>query len=183
MLMLQLLRAGALEAVRGALNLKSLGCWCDKADDQQCGRISLSSLRHTLSNLNLVTVLTAPHEQKPGAVRCTCAAFLRDGQCVHEGFCRVPEGDHSIPLQLKHFTSKILPHVGPEAAAAGSNDSGRPVKTRGAAWSTKSDLKDEAAAKTKKLSCSASLDTPRKAARRLWLLFNLRLQMRNGAAS
>ena len=53
--MLELLQGENVAAVRAALG--RLGCWTDQG--QNGGRVSLSSLKHTLGQLNLVTVLTS----------------------------------------------------------------------------------------------------------------------------
>ena len=106
--MLELLQGENVAAVRGALG--RLGCWTDQG--QNGGRVSLSSLKHTLGQLNLVTVLTSKDAHEPGSFRCNCSAFVRDAQCVHEGFCRILEKDPKIPLHtLKHFTAKRLPDI------------------------------------------------------------------------
>ena len=160
--MLELLQGENVAAVRGALG--RLGCWTDQG--QNGGRVSLSSLKHTLGQLNLVTVLTSKDAHEPGSFRCNCSAFVRDAQCVHEGFCRILEKDPKIPLHtLKHFTAKRLPDIYPDTPASesgGSHAGGRPLNLRGSAWSTVSQLQAKAAKATAKKSASASLDTPKK---------------------
>ena len=131
--MLELLQGENVAAARAALG--RLGCWTDQG--QNGGRVSLSSLKHTLGQLNLVTVLTSKDAHEPVSFRCNCSAFVRDAQCVHEGFCRILEKDPKIPLHtLKHFTAKRLPDIYPDTPASGSGGShagGRPLNLRGSA--------------------------------------------------
>ena len=159
--MLELLQGENVAAARAALG--RLGCWADQG--QNGGRVSLSSLKHTLGQLNLVTVLTSKDAHEPVSFRCNCSAFVRDAQCVHEDFCASHLGEgskDSTSHTLKHFTAKRLPDIYPDTPASGSGGShagGRPLNLRGSAWSTVSQLQSKAAKATAKKFASASLDT------------------------
>ena len=95
--MLELLQGENVAAARAALG--RLGCWADQG--QNGGRVSLSSLKHTLGQLNLVTVLTSKDAHEPVSFRCNCSAFVRDAQCVHEHFCRIASWRR---IQRFHFS-------------------------------------------------------------------------------
>ncbi|CAE7674410.1 unnamed protein product [Symbiodinium sp. CCMP2592] len=149
--MLGLIRAQSVGDAQEAL--KALGCWLTAEN-----RVSIAAYRYTFQQLSVVTVLRND-DFAPGSYRCTCTCHARDAQCVHEGFCRVLDGDPALPTNdLRCFTKKktvvpLLPTTRPGPMARMPSAS---------AWVTRDSVEAAVRQNARGRAAASVLDTPPK---------------------